>query len=115
MINITIVGAGSYGSKIAEKYQKFSDVSIKAVVSHSRPKSAPLSEISLVSSATEWKKKFKIPGENDVFDICVHQNILVDVLKDFVKIGAKNFILPKPIALNKKNWKRCRILHPVSA
>ena len=34
-----------------------------------------------------------------MFDLCVHQSILTDVLADFVAIGAKNFILPKPLAL----------------
>lgn len=99
MININIVGAGAYGSKIAEKYKKFSGICLKSVISRSRPQSPSFFEIPHFISASEWKKKFKTPQKNDVFDICVHQNNLLDLLKDFVKIGAKNFILPKPIAL----------------
>lgn len=110
MININIIGAGAYGSKIVQKYKKFSDVSIKSIISNKKSKSSQFLKISFVASANEWKQKFKTPKKNDIFDICVHQNILIKILKDFVKIGAKNFILPKPIALSKRELQEIQSL-----
>lgn len=102
MVHVTIVGAGIYGSRIAEKYKRFNNVKIRAVISHSKPKSEVFLGIPFKKSATGWANNFGTPDQNDVFDICVHQNILIRILNEFVNIGAKNFILPKPIALNKK-------------
>lgn len=102
MIHVTIVGAGTYGSKIAEKYKKFKNVKTRAVISRSEPKSDSFFNVPFIKTAIEWKNKFGIPSKNDVFDICVHQNILNEVLNNLIRIGARNFILPKPIALNKK-------------
>ena len=103
MMNITIVGAGVYGSRIASKYKKTNAVKIKAVVSRHKPKSESFLSIPFYNSAKAWQKNFGLPGKNDVFDICVHHNILFGILEEFARIGGKNFILPKPIALNKKD------------
>lgn len=103
MINITIVGAGVYGSRIVSKYKKNNAVKIKAVVSRHKPKSELFLSVPFYNSAKAWQKDFGSPGKNDVFDICVHTNILVGILEEFAEIGGKNFILPKPIALNKKD------------
>ncbi|PIR41927.1 MAG: hypothetical protein COV30_01100 [Candidatus Yanofskybacteria bacterium CG10_big_fil_rev_8_21_14_0_10_37_15] len=102
MTHITIVGSGAYGTKIAEKYKRFNDVKIRAVISRSKPRSDVFFDIPFMISAIEWKSNFGAPSKNDVFDICVHQNILIGVLSSLIHIGARNFILPKPIALNKE-------------
>lgn len=110
MINITIVGAGVYGVRIAGKYNKFDAVKIKVVVSRHKPQSGSFSKIPFVASANTWKKKFGTPDKSDVFDICVPNQALMGVLEDFVAIGAKNFVLPKPIALNKADLLRIQKL-----
>src|SRR3989338_7920179 len=102
MIQVTIVGGGAYGTKIAEKYKKFDNVKIRAVISRSKPKSDIFFGIPFIKSGAKWKNNFGRPGKNDVFDLCVHQNILLEVLNNLIHIGAKNFILPKPVALHKK-------------
>lgn len=102
MIHITIVGAGAYGSKIAEKYKKFNNIKIRAIINRSVPKSDVFFDIPFIKTVIEWKNNFGRPGKKDVFDLCVHQNILAEVLNNLIRIGARNFILPKPIALNKK-------------
>lgn len=110
MIHITIVGAGTYGSKIAEKYKKFNNVKIRAIISRSEPKSDVFFGIPFIKTVIEWKNNFGRPDKKDVFDLCVHQNILADVLNNLIRIGARNFILPKPIALNKKELDRIQKL-----
>lgn len=102
MVYITIVGAGAYGKRIAGKYRKFETAEIKAVISRREPDPEAFSSTPFFTSAVAWKKKFGIPSSDDVFDICVHHHLLINLLEDFVAIGAKNFILPKPIALNNK-------------
>ncbi len=102
MVNITIVGAGAYGERITTKYKKFETAQVKAVISRTKPKSSVFSGVPFFISAIAWKNQFGAPGNKDVFDICVHHYLLISLLEDFIAIGAKNFILPKPIALNKK-------------
>ncbi len=99
MINITIVGAGVHGTRMADKYRKFPAARLRAVVSRHKPKADIWQGVPFFTSARRWKKEFGTPGRHDVFDLNVHQDILIKILKDFVAIGAKNFILPKPIAL----------------
>lgn len=104
MLNITIVGVGVYGSRIALKYRKFSNISrLKAVVGRTRSNSEVFANVPFLRSAKDWRKAFGKPTKEDIFDLCVHQDILIDLLKDFALIGAKNFILPKPIAKNQKD------------
>jgi hypothetical protein len=99
--SISIIGAGAYGSRIAQKYTHFPDVTLKAVVSRHKPEQASFKNVPFVTSAAEWKKKFKSPEKNDIFDLCIHQNILTKIMEEFIKIGARNFILPKPITLSR--------------
>ncbi len=99
MLNITIVGAGSYGARIAEKYAAHADVLLKSIVSRRAPRDGILSVLPYAATAGAWRKRFGKPSAGDVFDLCVHQPILAAVLADFATIGAKNFILPKPLAL----------------
>lgn len=106
MLKITIVGAGAYGTRIAGKYKKFKTAQVKAVVSRHKPISESFFGVPFFREAATWKKKFGAPQKTDVFDLCVHNAILIDILEDFIAIGAKNFILPKPIALNKKDLLR---------
>lgn len=98
MIDITIVGAGVHGTRMADKYKKFKTVRLRAVVSTRQPTAEAWAEVPFFVSAKEWGKHFGKPGKKDVFDMNVHQDILLPLIKEFVKIGAKNFILPKPIA-----------------
>ena len=100
MLNITIVGAGNYGARIAGKYAGHKSARLKAVVSPRKPKGA-LAELPFVTSAAAWRKQFGKPTADDVFDLCVHQPVLARVLKEFAAIGARNILLPKPVALTR--------------
>src|SRR3989344_593705 len=101
MIDITIVGAGVHGTRMADKYKKCKVARVCAVVSNRQPTAEVWAGMPFFVSAKEWKKRFGKPGKKDVFDINVHQDILLPLIKEFVSIGAKNFILPKPIALRR--------------
>ncbi len=102
MITITIVGAGVQGTRMAEKYLAFPQVSLRAVISPHQPSSGTLRTVPFFTSANAWKKTLGRADIDDVFDLCVHQNILLRVLIECIRIGGKNFILPKPIALTQK-------------
>ncbi len=104
MINITVVGAGVHGTRMAEKYGKFPTARVRAVISPHKPKEGPLTDVPFFTSAQAWKKEFGRANADDVFDLCVHQNILLRVLTECIRIGVKNFILPKPIALSQKEF-----------
>jgi len=110
MLNITIVGAGSYGTRIAGKYAAQTDAVLKAVVSRRKPRDGVLSVLPFAASAAAWRKQFGRPGAQDVFDLCVHVPILLGILKDFAAIGAKNFILPKPLALTRDDLAQLQAL-----
>jgi hypothetical protein len=110
MVNITIVGPGVYGTRIASKYKKFETAELRAVVGRHKPKTKVFLGVPFFGSAATWRKEFGTPGNKDVFDICVHNDTLICVVEDFIKIGAKNFILPKPIALNKSDLLQIRKL-----
>lgn len=99
MTNITVVGAGVQGTRMADKYLTFPEVSLRATISSRRPASGILRTVPFFTSADAWKKKFGRASADDVFDLCVHQNILLRILTECIRIGGKNFILPKPIAL----------------
>jgi hypothetical protein len=103
MINITIVGAGAFGGMMADKYGKSKMARLKAVVSPHKPDSGRFPDMPYFDSAAGWRRNFGKPGSGDVFDLCVHADVLINVLKEFVAIGAKNFILPKPVVLNRKD------------
>lgn len=102
-IAVTIVGKGSYGKLIARKYIENPAVRVRAFVAP-RPKKVEgkLAHITTVRTAGAWKNKFGFPRKHDVFDLCIHQPILLQTLQEFVAIGARNFILPKPVAVDKK-------------
>ena len=105
MIQITIAGAGYYGTQIAQKYKKFQQIKLKAVVSKNKiieKNAGTFLDVPFFISAKMWKNQFGIPTKLDVFDLCVHQNILLKLLGEFIDIGAKNFILPKPLVLTGK-------------
>src|SRR3989344_3394947 len=99
MIDITIVGAGVHGTRMVGKYKKCKVARVRAVVSNRQPATEVWAGVPFFVSAKEWKKHFGKPDKKDVFDINVHQDALLQLIKEFVNIGAKNFILPKPIAL----------------
>lgn len=103
MTNITIIGAGVHGSRMADKYRKFPSVHLKAVICPQRPRSEVFEGVPYFVSAESWKNHFGKPKKDDVFDLCVHNQILVQVLSELVSIGAKNFVLPKPVALKKND------------
>lgn len=104
-INITIVGFGSYGRMIGKKYAKNPRFNIKAILDPDVDlPDLPVfaKNIPIQTSPKDWKKKFGKVQESDVFDLCVHEEILTEIILDLAEIGAKNFIFPKPIATNKK-------------
>lgn len=101
MIDITIVGAGVHGTRMAGKYKKSKAARLRAVVSTRQPATEVWAGVPFFVSAKAWGKHFGKPGKKDVFDMNVHQDVLLPLIKEFVSIGAKNFILPKPVALRR--------------
>ena len=101
MINITIVGAGVHGTRMAGTYKKSKTARLRAAVSRRQPTAEVWAGIPFFVSAKEWRKHFGKPGPKDVFDINVHPDALLTLIQEFVSIGAKNFILPKPVALRR--------------
>lgn len=110
MITITIVGTGVQGTRMADKYLKFPGVSLRAAITPHTPTQGTLHAIPAFTSAAAWKKAFGRPSTDDVFDLCVHQDILLRVLTECVRIGAQNFILPKPVALSRKELDKLETL-----
>lgn len=101
-IDVTIVGKGAYGALIAGKYARNDDVTLKAFVSrHAEGTKDKLTGAPIVRTAASWRKKFGRPRSRDVFDLCVHEPALLEALRAFTAIGARNFILPKPLALDR--------------
>jgi predicted dehydrogenase len=107
-MEITIVGAGHYGKLIVSKYEKDNGARIKAVVSPH--KNALTSRYPFFTSAQKWQKKFGHPTSTDVFDLCVHPQAIPVVLREFIAIGGKNFILPKPVAVSGEELKRLKTI-----
>lgn len=105
-MEVTIVGAGSYGSLIASKYTQSGCANVKAVVSP-RPNNFTARH-EYCAGATQWKGKFGVPTSDDVFDFCIHPQNIPKVLGQFVGIGGKNFILPKPVALSANDLTRLK-------
>lgn len=102
-LRITLVGAGHYSRDlIGPKYRENPDVELFAVISRSASveslKGSALEGLPIFRNADEWKKSFGMPTERDVFDVAMFPEYAADALKDLVAIGAKNFILPKPVA-----------------
>lgn len=105
-IAVTLVGAGYYGvNLVSPKYQEMSQVIIKSVISPTISKKtlaqSALSGIPLYRSVAKWRENEK-PTNIDIFDLSIHLDILPKIVQDLVRIGAKNFIFPKPIALTEK-------------
>lgn len=110
MIDITIVGAGVHGTRMAGKYKKCKATRVRAVVSNRQPTAEAWAGVPFFVSAKEWGKRFSKPGPKDVFDMNVHHNVLLSLIKEFVSIGARNFILPKPIALRRADLVALNVL-----
>jgi|GEM_PF-581260 len=102
LVEVTIVGFGNYGRMICQKYAQNPFVQIKSILTpHTNTDEITFTKnLPVLRSPEEWKKRFGQVHEMDVFDLCVHEEILQKVLSGLVSIGAKNFILPKPIAVN---------------
>ncbi len=109
-IQITIVGAGNYGTLVFSKYKKNKNAEIKSIITPNKTKSqlkkASIIGIPLYRSPKKWKKSYGKPSKVDVFDLCVHVKVLSNTLEQLVKIGARNFILPKPVAINSKDLQK---------
>lgn len=103
LLNITIIGAGHYGFMIAKKYLKKPEISLTGIITRNINKKIPkeLADVAFFSSMADWETRYGKPTKDDVFDLCVHENILIQELEKLTIMGAKNFILPKPIALTK--------------
>jgi DNA-directed RNA polymerase subunit RPC12/RpoP len=103
VIQITIVGAGHYArSIVARKYAECPRCSLRAVITPRVTsvllRETPLGGLPLARTATEWRSQFATPGDHDLFDLCVHPAVLLPALRSLVEIGARLFVLPKPLA-----------------
>ncbi|MBI4010659.1 MAG: hypothetical protein HY361_05790, partial [Candidatus Aenigmarchaeota archaeon] len=101
LVYVTIVGAGHYGKDlVAPKYKNNKFCKIKAVISpHVKrevlSKSA-LATVPLYRTVDEWYGNTGSVLPTHVFDLCVHYDALRDLVVKLVKIGARNFVFPKP-------------------
>jgi len=103
VIRVTIVGAGHYArSIVAKKYEECPRCSLRSVISPRAMPAAlldtPLAGLPLARSAAEWRAQHGAPGDHDLFDLCVHPAVLLPALRQLVEIGARLFVLPKPLA-----------------
>ena len=115
-IQLTIVGAGHYGiGLIAPKYLHNKSCVIKAVIDPVIQKGtfmkSVLASVPLYKNVTEWEKIHKKPQKEDLFELSLHYNVLPLILRQLAMIGAKNFVLPKPIALDTAALTNIRELH----
>ncbi len=103
MIRVAIVGAGHYArSIVARKYAECPRCSLRSVISPRAMSDAlretPLAGLPLARSAAEWRAQHGSPGDHDLFDLCVHPAVLLPALRQLMEIGARLFVLPKPLA-----------------
>ena len=103
MIRVTIVGAGHYArSIVARKYAECPGCSLVGVISPRAPAErlhgTPLAGLPLVRNAIEWCALHGQPGEEDLFDLCVHPDAILPAMRPLVDCGARAFVLPKPLA-----------------
>ncbi len=111
MQNLTIVGAGVQGLRMADKYRDVHAACVlRAISSPHSPAAAALKDTPYVSGAKEWVETFGRPNKHDVFDIQVHPELILEVVASYIAIGAKNFILPKPVALSEEELEKLRVL-----
>jgi len=102
-MRVTIVGAGHYArSIVSHKYVDCPRCELRGVISpHAPPErllGTPLDGLPLVRSAAEWQRLHGDPGDRDLFDLCVHPDAILPTLLPLVDIGARLFVLPKPLA-----------------
>lgn len=107
-IKVTLVGAGHYGrGLVASKYRRHSSCRIESIVSPTVSKRAleqsGLSSVPLYRNAAEWIEARGKVTQEDLVELAVHYDILPSLLKEFVSLGARNFVLPKPVALDAEN------------
>lgn len=107
-MQVTIVGAGHYGRNlIGPKYIKNQYAQLKAVVSPTVEEKtishSALAHVPLHRTLNEWEGKHGQATDMDMFDLCVHAPKIPSVVEKLVKIGARNFIFPKPVALTRDN------------
>ena len=103
MIRVTIVGAGHYArSIVSKKYTECPRCSLRSVISPRAMPAAlletPLAGLPLSRDAAEWRAQHGEPAVHDLFDLCVHPAALLPALRPLVEIGARSFVLPKPLA-----------------
>jgi hypothetical protein len=103
VIRVTIVGAGHYArSIVARKYTECPRCSLRSVISPRVMPAAlletPLAGLPLWRDAAEWRAQHGEPDVHDLFDLCVHPAVLLPALRPLVQIGARAFVLPKPLA-----------------
>ncbi len=103
MILVTIVGAGHYArSIVARKYAECSACSLRGVISPRAPAArllgTPLEGLPLARTAAGWHQLHGDPGDRDLFDLCVHPDAVLPALQALVDVGARSFVLPKPLA-----------------
>lgn len=103
MIRVTIVGAGHYArSIVSRKYAENSDCTLLGAISPrtsaERLCGTPLQGLPVVRTAAEWHALHGHPTEHDVFDLCVHPEVIMPAMSLLVETGARAFVLPKPLA-----------------
>ncbi len=103
MIEVTVVGAGHYARNIiARKYAALPQCRLRSVLTPRTTltdlANTPLGNVPLVRSVAEWTAQFGAPSPDDLFDLCVHVDSMLPILRRLLDIGASKFVLPKPIA-----------------
>ncbi len=101
-VRVTIVGAGRYGRElIAPKYMGNKNASLISIISRTASEKTSMKAFGgaiIVRTAEDWKGRFGKPTDRDVFDIALFPERALNTLQSLAKVGAKNFILPKPVA-----------------
>lgn len=102
-MRVTLVGSGRYARDIVARNYRAIDPSLLSAVITPRDTAealatTPLTGLPLLRSAREWREHFGCPGDDDIFDLCIHPSSLLEVLQNLVEQGASRFVLPKPVA-----------------
>ncbi len=106
MIQVSIVGVGHYArSIVARKYRECVGCRLKGLISPNAEQSVldgtALAGLPLARTAEEWARIHGPPGDSDVFDLCVHPDAIMQALPPLASLGARRFVLPKPLATSR--------------
>jgi len=114
MIRLTVIGAGQYGNLISLKYKQNPKIELVGIISPHAPRDGftkeELQDCALYKNSKEWVDRNGEPTDLDVFDLCIHTPEIMKVLLSLVEIGARNFILPKPVAVTSADLQAIEML-----